>query len=150
MQKMQEMWGQSLGWEDTLKEITTHFSILAWRILWQKYLTVHGVAKSTAWLSYWAPHIKVSFNYWSFAWFGHYQNRLVYSAVAKYISQLRVKWCMKSHGILVSWASNFTPVTKILLIKLKRTEKLNLNLTWTLLSNAWCFRINMNSIKSKT
>ena len=110
---------------------------------------VHGVAKSTTWLSQWAPHTKLSFNYWSFAWFGCYQNRFVYSAVAKYISQLRVKCCMKSHGILVSWASNFTPVTRILLIKLKRTEKPNLNLTGTLWSNAWCFRINMNWIKSK-
>ena len=26
---------QSLGWEDPLeKEMTTHFSLLAWRILW--------------------------------------------------------------------------------------------------------------------
>jgi len=34
---------QSLGWEDLLeKGMTTHFSILAWRIPW----TVHGVAKS--------------------------------------------------------------------------------------------------------
>ena len=32
---MQEMWVQSLGQEDLLeKEMTTHFSILAWEILW--------------------------------------------------------------------------------------------------------------------
>ena len=32
---MQETWVQSLGWEDPLeKEMATHFSILAWRILW--------------------------------------------------------------------------------------------------------------------
>ena len=32
---MQEMQVQSLGWEDTLeKEMTTHSSILAWRITW--------------------------------------------------------------------------------------------------------------------
>ena len=32
---MQETWVQCLGREDPLwKEITTHFSILAWRILW--------------------------------------------------------------------------------------------------------------------
>ena len=31
---MQEMWIQSLGWEDALeKEMTTHSSILAWEIL---------------------------------------------------------------------------------------------------------------------
>ena len=30
-----EIWVQSLGWEDPLeKEITTHSSILAWRIPW--------------------------------------------------------------------------------------------------------------------
>ena len=32
---MQETWVQSLGQEDPLeKEMTTHFSILAWRIPW--------------------------------------------------------------------------------------------------------------------
>ena len=32
---MQEIWVQSLGWEDPLeKEMATHSSILAWRILW--------------------------------------------------------------------------------------------------------------------
>ena len=31
---MQEMWVQSLSWEDFLeKEMATHFSILAWEIL---------------------------------------------------------------------------------------------------------------------
>ena len=31
----QEMWIQSLGWEDPLeKEMATHSSILAWEILW--------------------------------------------------------------------------------------------------------------------
>ena len=31
----QEMWVQSLGWEDPLKEeMTTHSSILAWEIPW--------------------------------------------------------------------------------------------------------------------
>ena len=30
---MQEMWAQSLGWEDTLeKEMASHSSILAWEI----------------------------------------------------------------------------------------------------------------------
>ena len=46
----EEMWVQSLGREDPLKEgMETHSSILAWRIpmdrgAWQA--TVHGVAKS--------------------------------------------------------------------------------------------------------
>ena len=32
---MWETWVQSLGWEDPLeKEMATHTSILAWRILW--------------------------------------------------------------------------------------------------------------------
>ena len=32
---MQETWVQSLGWEDSLeKEMTTHSSILAWKIAW--------------------------------------------------------------------------------------------------------------------
>ena len=32
---MQETWVQSLGWEEPLeKEMATHSSILAWRILW--------------------------------------------------------------------------------------------------------------------
>ena len=35
MQETQEMWVQSLGWEDPLeKEMATHFSILAWKIPW--------------------------------------------------------------------------------------------------------------------
>ena len=32
---VQEMWVQSLGWEDPLeKEMATHSSILAWRVAW--------------------------------------------------------------------------------------------------------------------
>ena len=32
---MQEMWVQSLGWEDPLeKEMATHSNILAWEISW--------------------------------------------------------------------------------------------------------------------
>ena len=35
MQGLQEMWIQSLGWEDPLKEgVATHSSILAWEIPW--------------------------------------------------------------------------------------------------------------------
>ena len=31
------MWVRSLGWEDLLeKEMATHFSILAWEILWME------------------------------------------------------------------------------------------------------------------
>ena len=49
-----EMWVQSLGWEDLPEEgMTTHSSILAWRIpmdgkSWQA--TVHSVIKSWTWL----------------------------------------------------------------------------------------------------
>ena len=35
MQKTQEMWVQSLGWEDPLKkEMATHSSIFAWKTPW--------------------------------------------------------------------------------------------------------------------
>ena len=35
MQETQEMWAQSLGWDNTLeKEMATHSSILAWEIPW--------------------------------------------------------------------------------------------------------------------
>ena len=36
---MQETWARSLGWEDLLeKGLSTHFSILAWRIPWTEEL----------------------------------------------------------------------------------------------------------------
>ena len=50
MHEPQEMWVQSLSWEDPLeKEMATHYSILAWRIpmdggVWQA--TLHKVSKS--------------------------------------------------------------------------------------------------------
>ena len=44
---MQETLVHSLGWEDTLeKGMTTHSSILAWKIPWAEEPTVHGIAKS--------------------------------------------------------------------------------------------------------
>ena len=47
---MQEIWVQSLGWEDPMeKGIATHSSVLVWRILWIEKpgrLQSHGVAKS--------------------------------------------------------------------------------------------------------
>ena len=44
---LQETQVQSLGWEDTLeKGMTTHSSILAWKIPWAEEPTVHGIAKS--------------------------------------------------------------------------------------------------------
>ena len=68
---MQKTYVQSLGWKDSLEEgMTTHYSILAWRIpiereSWQA--TVHRVAKSLTWVS-WAtkysqPHVYVPFVY---------------------------------------------------------------------------------------
>ena len=52
---MQETWVLSLGWEDALeKDMTTHSSILAWRISMDRrawLATVHGVAKGRTWLS---------------------------------------------------------------------------------------------------
>ena len=47
---LQETWVRSLSWEDPLEEgMSTHSSILAWRILMDRgagCATVHGVAKS--------------------------------------------------------------------------------------------------------
>ena len=52
MWEMQEIWVQSLGWEDPLEEdMATHFSILAWRIPMDRgawWATVHYVIKSGA------------------------------------------------------------------------------------------------------
>ena len=49
MQEPQEMWVQSLGWEDPLEEcVATHSSILAWRIPMDRgagWARVHGVAE---------------------------------------------------------------------------------------------------------
>ena len=50
MQEPQEMWVQSLGWEDPLeKEMETHSSVLAWEIPWTEewWATVHGVTKES-------------------------------------------------------------------------------------------------------
>ena len=48
---MQETWVQCLGQKDPLeKEMATHLSILAWRVLWTEEIirphTVHAIAKS--------------------------------------------------------------------------------------------------------
>ena len=52
---MWETWVLSLGWEDPLEEVmTTHSSILAWRIPMEKgawQATVHGIPKSRTRLS---------------------------------------------------------------------------------------------------
>ena len=43
---MQETWVRSLGQEDPLEQgMTTHSSILAWRIPWTEEAKVHGAAK---------------------------------------------------------------------------------------------------------
>ena len=46
----QEMWVQSLGWDNPLEEeMATHSSILAWEIPWKEEqggAAVHGLAKS--------------------------------------------------------------------------------------------------------
>ena len=53
---MQETWVRSLGQEDSREEgLTTHSSILAWRIPMDRgawWATVHGVAKSQTWLKW--------------------------------------------------------------------------------------------------
>ena len=54
-QELQETWVLFLGQEDPLEEeMSTHSSILAWRIPWTEdpwWATVHGVSKSWTWLS---------------------------------------------------------------------------------------------------
>ena len=60
MQEPQEMWVQSLGWEDPLEEcVATHSSILAWRIPidrgdWQA--TVHGATENWTLLKQLSTH----------------------------------------------------------------------------------------------
>ena len=55
---MPETWVQSLGWEDPLvKEMDTHFSILAWRIPWtgslgDNSLWGHKELEMTEWLTF--------------------------------------------------------------------------------------------------
>ena len=50
MQEMQEIWVQSLGWEDPLEqEVATHCNVLAWKIPWTEGLwwtAGQGVTKS--------------------------------------------------------------------------------------------------------
>ena len=52
---MWETWVWSLSWEEPLEEaMTTHSSILAWRILMDQgalWATVHGITESQTWLS---------------------------------------------------------------------------------------------------
>ena len=52
---MWETWVQSLGWEDPLeKEMATHSSVLAWRILIDRgawWATINGVKRSQTQLS---------------------------------------------------------------------------------------------------
>ena len=57
MQKMQEKWVQSLGWEDTLEwKFSIHSRILAWRIPWREEPGSlspwgHKESDTTEWLS---------------------------------------------------------------------------------------------------
>ena len=48
---MEEMWVESLDWEDPLeKKTATHLSVLAWEILWTEggwQATVHGGHKKS-------------------------------------------------------------------------------------------------------
>ena len=65
--EMRETWVQSQGWEDPLEDgITTHSSILAWRIPMDRrawWAIVHGVAKSRTWLSNEAQFSSVQFSH---------------------------------------------------------------------------------------
>ena len=49
----QETRVRSLGWEDPLEEeMTTHSSLLVWKIPWPGGLQSMGLQKSQTWLSY--------------------------------------------------------------------------------------------------
>ena len=65
---VQEIWVQSLGWEDPLeKGMTTHSSILAWRILWtEEPGQLQSMGLQRVWHE-WAPntHSKV----WQIHWY---------------------------------------------------------------------------------
>ena len=62
MQKTQETQVLSLCWEDPgEKEMATHSSILAWRILWIEEPTVHRVAKSQTQLKRLSMHTCTEF-----------------------------------------------------------------------------------------
>ena len=65
---MQEPWVQSLHWEHPPKKgTTTHFSILAWRILWIEepwQATVHRGAKSPTRLSNFHVVLRASLITW--------------------------------------------------------------------------------------
>ena len=46
---IQETWVRSLGWGDPLESMTTHSSLLAWRVPMERgacWAIVHGVTKS--------------------------------------------------------------------------------------------------------
>ena len=55
VEKMQEMWVQSLHWEDPLeKERAAHISVLVWKIPWTEgawWSIIHGVTKNQTQLS---------------------------------------------------------------------------------------------------
>ena len=48
MPAIQEMWVQSLGWEDPMEEgVATHSSILAWEIPWTEPEGLHSMELGT-------------------------------------------------------------------------------------------------------
>ena len=64
---MQEMYVQSLGWEDPLEEkMTTHCSILAWRIPWIDMRCEQGSACKA--LAESKPHIPLKTEYWCYCY----------------------------------------------------------------------------------
>ena len=70
---MWETWVQSLGWKDSLeKEMTTHSSILAWRIPWieepgrLQSIALYRVARNSSDLAYTTEQLHFHFH---FEWF---------------------------------------------------------------------------------
>ena len=70
VREMQETWIQSLDREDSLEEMATHSSILAWRISWWKKPggLQSTVSQSQTWLTDWAhAHLnlwRIHFDIW--------------------------------------------------------------------------------------
>ena len=92
---MRETWVRSLGWEGPLeKGMATHSSFLAQRIPMDRgawWDTLHGVAKSQAWLSDWAQHSTFSIFPWVYLppicllWWNIFSNNLLILVLAMYL-----------------------------------------------------------------
>ena len=93
---MQETWVWSLGWEDPLeKEMSTHSSVLAWRIPWTE--EPGGVTKSWTWLGDYVDSYDISPSLWvfeQFCTFWHY--KILHTHLLYLVPALRIIHLSKS------------------------------------------------------